>query len=116
MSTSKTGKHGGAKVHLVGIDIFTDKKIEQIAGSTDNMNVPIIARNDFQLIDIEGNNVTVLDQNNETKADLIMPCLCEGDVELAKNIQEAFDEGKEVYVTVVNAMGTEAIKAYKIGK
>ena len=25
MSTSKTGKHGHAKVHLVAIDIFTNK-------------------------------------------------------------------------------------------
>lgn len=26
MSTHKTGKHGGAKVHLIGIDIFTNRK------------------------------------------------------------------------------------------
>ncbi len=50
MSTSKTGKHGHAKVHMVALNIFNQKKLEELCPSTHNMDVPHVKRSDYQVI------------------------------------------------------------------
>lgn len=108
MSTSKTGKHGHAKVHLVAIDIFTGKKLEDLSPSTHNMNVPNVSRTEFQLIDIDDGFLSLMTPEGSTKDDVKVP-----DGELGEKIQADFDEGKDLLVTIISAMDEEAAIAYK---
>lgn len=108
MSTSKTGKHGHAKVHLVAIDIFTNKKLEDLSPSTHNMDVPVVKRNEFQLIDIDDGFLSLMTADGETKDDVKVP-----DGELGDKIQAAFDEGKDLMVSIISAMGEEAAISFK---
>jgi translation initiation factor 5A len=111
MSTSKTGKHGHAKVHMVGIDIFTGKKCEDICPSTHNMDVPFIKRKDYQLMSINDDGfVSLLDMDTlNEKNDLKLP-----ESELAAGIRDAFEKDESgILCTVVTAMGEEMILAFK---
>lgn len=111
MSTSKTGKHGHAKVNMVGIDIFNGRKYEDMSPSTHNMDVPVVKRKDYELLAIdEDGYVSLLDDALGTKEDLKLP---EG--ELGQQIRDAFEKEGDagMLVTVVSAMGEEAILAFK---
>jgi len=74
LSVSKTGKHGHAKAAITGIDIFTGKKLEDATPTSHNMEVPNVARVEYPLLMVDGEEgtVSVLD-GADTKDDLNLP-------------------------------------------
>lgn len=104
MSTSKTGKHGHAKVHLVAIDIFTSKKLEDLCPSTHNMEVPNVSRKEYQLLDITDDGfLSLMSDDGTLKDDVKLP-----DGEVGEKIEKLFrTEEKDTNVVVLTAMGEE---------
>lgn len=112
LKTSKTGKHGHAKIHIIGIDIFTGKKLEDLSPSTHNVDVPIVSKEDFQLVSITHDGYcSLLTPSLSTKEDLKLP-----ESELGEAIQSEYDSDSSVIVTVLKAMDEENIVAYKISE
>ncbi|ETS82535.1 Eukaryotic translation initiation factor 5A [Pestalotiopsis fici W106-1] len=129
MSTSKTGKHGHAKVHLVALDIFTGKKLEELCPSTHNMDVPNVTRREYQLVSIfffriytkfdnpwdmslisrqldiaDDGFLSLMSDDGETKDDVKLP-----DGEIGEKINRLFTtEEKDTNVVILTAMGEQA--------
>ncbi|KAK7539353.1 translation protein SH3-like domain-containing protein [Phyllosticta citribraziliensis] len=105
MSTSKTGKHGHAKVHLVAIDIFTGKKLEELCPSTHNMDVPNVRRSEYQLLDVTDDGfLSLMSDDGATKDDVKVP-----ENEVGDKINKLFvEDGKDTNVVILTSMGEEA--------
>ncbi|CAE8597293.1 unnamed protein product [Polarella glacialis] len=122
ISTSKTGKHGHAKAHIVAIDIFTGKKYEDLCPASHNVEVPFAKRSEYQLLTADGatGEVSLLMENGEMKDDLNLPTFVsigeptEDDKQLVKDILKAEEDGKIIIATVLSAMGMEKIISMKV--
>jgi len=112
MSTSKTGKHGHAKVNLVALDIFTGRKYEDISPSTHNMDVPNVKRTEYSLLNIDDGFLNLLDDNGVEKNDVKVP-----DTDVGRDIRAAFEKSEggssDIRVTIVSAMQEEQAISFK---
>jgi translation initiation factor 5A len=111
ISVSKTGKHGHAKCNFTATDIFTGKKYEDMIPSTHGTTVPIVNKSEWEVIDIDGDELTLMDEAGNQKTDLNLPAYPEG---LADEIRNAWSGGENsVMVTVQSAVGIEQVIGYK---
>lgn len=111
ISTSKTGKHGHAKCNFVATDIFTGKKYEDMIPSTHGTTVPIVKKSEWEVIDIDGEELTLMDEGGNQKTDLNLPSFPDG---MADEIRNAWNGGENsVMVTVQTAVGIEQIIGFK---
>lgn len=114
VSTSKTGKHGHAKCHFVGIDIFSGKKYEDLTPSSHNCDVPHVNRQEYTLLDVQEDGfVSLMDDKGNMKDDLKLPSGTDDSEKLAEQIVKDYKDGKELQVTVLKSMGEEMISAIK---
>merc|ERR1712061_868433 len=122
VSTSKTGKHGHAKAHIVAIDIFTGKKYEDLCPTSHNLSVPFVKNTEYQLLnaDADSGEVSLLLEDGGTKDDLNLPTFVkegtptDDDEKVQEELLKQFDDGKTVIVKVLSACGIEKIVACKV--
>eukprot|EP00026_Physarum_polycephalum_P017430 Phypoly_transcript_18652.p1 GENE.Phypoly_transcript_18652~~Phypoly_transcript_18652.p1 ORF type:complete len:145 (+),score=34.50 Phypoly_transcript_18652:198-632(+) len=105
---SKTGKHGGAKLHLVGLDIFSHKKVEDIIGSSKTLDVPLVRKEDFLIVSIEDEFLTIRLKDSSLRSDVEVP-----DVDDQKKISKHLQDGHTLVATLTTAMGMETYDSFK---
>lgn len=107
MSTAKTGKHGGAKIHFTAVDIFTDKKMELLSMSTANVEIPNVQRTEFSLIDVNDDFLSLMDADGNTRQDIRTP------ESMKKDLKAKFEAGTSLFIIVMQAMGQEVAQEYR---
>ena len=117
VTTSKTGKHGHAKAHIVALDIFTGKKYEDLCPCSHNVSVPFVKREEYQMLtaDADSGACSLLTESGETKDDLNLPTFVQvgeptdEDKKISEEILKWLDDGKDFQVIVLSACGQEKI-------
>jgi len=71
--TSKPGKHGHAKVRVLGTGLLDGRKREVVMPGHDNIDVPIIEKKNAQVLSIKGNKANVMDSETYETFDMDIP-------------------------------------------
>jgi translation initiation factor 5A len=126
---AQPGKHGHSKVlltiyfslflssmfiqvHLIGIDIFTGRRYEDVRPSGHVIQVPNIRKKDYLVVNIDDDNyITLL---NEDTCNVRSDMKLKEDSDITRRMLDKFNEGNgQIKVTVLSALGEEQIMSFK---
>lgn len=101
MEKSKPGKHGAAKLRVVGIGVFDGQKKNWLGSTDSDVEVPMIERSTGQIVSVSGDSAQVMDMKTYETFEILIPEEMRADAEA----------GKECELLV--AMGRRAIQRIK---
>jgi len=73
IDSSKPGKHGAAKMRVTGIGIFDGQKKQLLVPSDADIEVPIIDRQNAQIVAVNGKTVQLMDTTTYEVFELSVP-------------------------------------------
>ena len=101
MDISKTGKHGHAKVRFEAISAFTGKKKVMVIPGHDKFEVPMIEKKTAQVLSVEDNTASLMDNESFENIDLEIPEELQDSVVGGSNIEYWDIEGDKLMKKVL---------------
>lgn len=80
VSTSRPGKHGHAKVQLMAVGMLDGKKRNTVMPGHDDIEVPVIAKKNAQILSITGDTCNVMDSETYVTFDMKIPDELKGEL------------------------------------
>jgi translation elongation factor IF5A len=112
MTVHKTGKHGTAKIHIIGIDIFDNTKHITFFSSSENVMVPIINKIEYQFVSLDEEYVNIMSENDNYD----VKTLKINDEDMINKLIELSKMNNNIYVTILCAMNNEKVIDIKTKK
>jgi translation initiation factor 5A len=73
LQISRPGKHGHAKVNLMGVGVIDGKKRNLIMPGHDKVEIPIVEKRNAQVLSISNNKANVMDMETYETFDIEIP-------------------------------------------
>ena len=110
ITKSKTGKHGHAKAGIAGTDLFTGRRYETHLPTSHEIEVPIVERQDYELLNIDENHTQLLDLGGNMREDVDLR-----DDDTSQRLRAAYDEDPDtpIIVTILTSLGESIIVDFK---